>query len=88
MGYHKQKYWTASFRLRCRFWGGANEPMKTMIRNIVPWDIDERNDIISSWDDEDNDLNDLFENVDNEFYAQEEDLELKLEPIIRRVMSE
>jgi hypothetical protein len=61
---------------------------KLFPNSMPPRDIDERNDIISSWDDEVNDLNDLLENVDNEFYAQEEELELKLEPIIRRVMSE
>jgi hypothetical protein len=50
-------------------------------------DIDERNDIISSWDDENKDLEELLEHIDSKFYDLVEELELNLEPIIRRVIS-
>lgn len=64
------------------------EQVNGLFPNSMPSrNIDERNDIIGSWDDEDNDLNTLLENVDDKFYALEEELELKLEPIIRQVMS-
>jgi len=64
------------------------EQVNSLFPNLTPpRDIDERNDIISSWDDEDKDLNKLLESVDNKFYALEEELELKLDPIIRQVLS-
>lgn len=48
-----------------------------------PRDIDKRNEIIDSWDDKNEEL---FETVDSHFYELEEDLELKLEPIIKRII--
>lgn len=42
--------------------------------------IEERNEIIDSWDHDE--LNDLFESLDEEFYAIIDELEEKLEPII------
>lgn len=55
--------------------------------SIPPRDIDERNSIINSWDEECKDLDDLFESIDNRFYALEEELELKLEPIVRQIIT-
>lgn len=47
--------------------------------------IDKRNDVISSW--EDDQYEELFERLDEQFYELEEDLESKLEPIIKNVIS-
>ncbi len=47
--------------------------------------IAERNDVISSWEDEQNEK--LFEKLDEQFYELEEDLESKLELIIKKVIS-
>jgi hypothetical protein len=64
------------------------DQINSLFPNSMPSrDIDERNNIISSWDDDDNDLNDLLESLDEKFYALEEELELRLEPIVRRIIS-
>lgn len=55
--------------------------------SIPPRYIDERNRIINSWYDEDKDLDDLFESINNKFYELEEELELKLEPILRKIIT-
>ncbi len=47
-------------------------------------DIDERNDVISSWHDDEHDQ--LLEQLDEKFDALEAKLEAKLQPIIKRVM--
>ncbi len=54
--------------------------------SIPPPDIDERNDIISSFDNGNKDLEELLEQIDNEFYVLEEEIEVKLEPIVRRII--
>lgn len=55
--------------------------------SMPPRDIDDRNSIINSWDDEGKDLDALFESVDNRFYELEEELELKLESIVRQIIT-
>jgi hypothetical protein len=54
---------------------------------MPPRDIDDRNSIINSWDDEGKDLDGLFESIDNRFYELEEELELKLESIVRQIIT-
>lgn len=50
-----------------------------------PKDIDERNDIIESWEGQ---YDELIESFDEEFYnALEENLEIKLESVVKRVIS-
>ncbi|WP_410511499.1 DUF4375 domain-containing protein [Paenibacillus sp. BR2-3] len=51
----------------------------------VPTDIDERNEIISSWDDEETDSK--LEKIDDQFYELEEDLEKRIEPVIKQLMN-
>jgi hypothetical protein len=49
------------------------EQINSLFPNSIPsQDVDERNDIISSWDDEDTDLQAIFEKVDDVFYDLEE----------------
>lgn len=48
-----------------------------------PIDIDRRNNIISSWDGKNDEL---LEELDRQFYQLEEDLEAKLEPVIKMVV--
>lgn len=55
--------------------------------SMPPRDIDDRNSIINSWDDEGKDLDGLFESIDNRFYELEEELELKLESIVRQIIT-
>lgn len=52
--------------------------------------IDERNLVISSWYNgkKDAKYENLLEKMDDKFYSQQEDLELKLVPIIRKVMAQ
>ena len=48
-------------------------------------DIDERNDIIESWEGQ---YDELIESFDDEFYnVLEENLEIKLESIVKRIIS-
>ena len=49
--------------------------------------LEERNDIINTFDYEDGSIEVLFEDLDGQFYSFEEALELKLEPIIMKVMN-
>jgi hypothetical protein len=51
----------------------------------VPEDIDERNEIIDSWDDEK--IDSKLEKLDDKFYGLEEDLEKKLEPVIQQLLN-
>lgn len=46
-------------------------------------DVDERNEIIDSWDGE---HEDLFETLDERFYILESDLELKLDSVVQRII--
>lgn len=67
---------------------GLIEQVNRLFPNSIPSrDIDERNRIISSWDDEDKDLDNFFENIDNRFYELEEELELKLNTIVRKIIT-
>ena len=50
-----------------------------------PKDIEDRNEIINTWDHDD--LNDFFEELDNQFYDIQDDIEKKLEPIIDKVIT-
>lgn len=50
-----------------------------------PKDIDARNETISSWEDEV--IDDLLEDLDNEFYELEEDLESRIEPIVKKLIT-
>jgi Domain of unknown function (DUF4375) len=50
-----------------------------------PKDIDERNEVIDSWDGQ---YDDLFEELDNRFYEELKDnLEIKLDKVIKRLIS-
>ena len=49
-----------------------------------PKDIEERNEIINSWDHDE--LNDYFEELDDQFYEIQDDIEKKLEPIIDKAI--
>ncbi len=46
-------------------------------------DIDERNEVIDSWDGE---YEDIFETIDEQFYELESELESKLEIFVRRII--
>jgi hypothetical protein len=48
-------------------------------------DIDKRNEVINTWEDEK--TNNMLEKLDDKFYEFEEKLEEKLEPIIKKVIS-
>ncbi|WP_379133673.1 DUF4375 domain-containing protein [Paenibacillus sp. sgz500958] len=50
----------------------------------VPKDIDERNDIISSWEDER--IESLLESLDDKFIEHQEYLEKKVEPYINQIL--
>ncbi|NOU73521.1 DUF4375 domain-containing protein [Paenibacillus sp. LMG 31458] len=54
----------------------------------TPQNIDERNEIINSWNDGEHDhIFELFETLDNQFYnGLSEDLELKLETVVKRII--
>jgi hypothetical protein len=54
----------------------------------TPRNIDERNEIINSWNDGEHDhLFELFETLDNQFYNElSEDLETKLETVVKRII--
>ncbi|SMQ80584.1 protein of unknown function [Bacillus sp. OV166] len=50
-----------------------------------PKDIDERNELIDSWDGQ---YNDLFEELDKKFYnEQQETLEIKLDKVVKRLLN-
>jgi len=50
-----------------------------------PKDIDERNEVIGSWDEQ---YYDLFEELDREFYnEQRETLEIKLDKVVKRLLN-
>ncbi|MBP2001387.1 hypothetical protein J2Z69_002430 [Paenibacillus shirakamiensis] len=50
---------------------------------VPPKDIDERNEILESWDKEE--IEELCEGLDDQFYELIDDLEQKLEPIMKKV---
>ncbi|MBT2729208.1 DUF4375 domain-containing protein [Bacillus sp. ISL-75] len=51
-----------------------------------PKDIDKRNEVIDSW--EDGQYEDLLESLDDRFYDElQENLELKLDKVVRRLLS-
>ncbi|MDQ0899206.1 MULTISPECIES: DUF4375 domain-containing protein [unclassified Paenibacillus] len=54
----------------------------------TPQNIDERNEVINSWNDGEHDhLFELFETLDNQFYNElSEDLETKLKTVVKRII--
>ncbi len=50
-------------------------------------DIDKRNEVILSWDDEDESIENFLEDLDSQFYELEDELESKLEPIVKKIIS-
>ena len=72
---------------------GAREVMQILekVNRLFPngkpsKDIDERNEVIDTFE-EDDSLKALFESLDEEFYALEEELEAKLDTIVIKVIN-
>lgn len=50
--------------------------------------IDERNDVISSWDEmDDGKLDDMLKDIDKEFYDLEEELEQRIGPYVKKLIT-
>ena len=67
----------------------ALDKVNALFPNSIPSkDLNERNEVINSWYDGIHDVKyeNLLEKMDDKFFSQQDSLELKLEPIIKKVI--